>query len=244
MYIALDLETTGLSKEKNDIIEIGIAKFDDKKIIDSYKTFISIDYDIPEIITHITGIQTKDLEGAPQLKDVQEKLLDFIGDLTIVGHSISFDIDFLAAKGIILNNKSYDTLPLSGILIPGMHSYSLGILTEKLGISHENQHRALDDAIASAELFQILIKKVKEIYPETLNEIKELVEDTMWPLKQVFAKAKAKKHKKSTKEVRKFSETKFENPKEKKLKFNKDKILSFYDENGLIYKFLILLVRI
>ncbi|MBU1446522.1 DEAD/DEAH box helicase family protein [Patescibacteria group bacterium] len=236
MYIALDIETTGLNQEKDDIIEIGATKFDDKRIIDRYTTFLSIDYDIPEIITHITGIKSADLIGAPHLEDIQEALLDFIGDLPIVGHNISFDIDFLAEKGLVLDNKMYDTLPLSGILIPGMHSYSLGILTEKLGISHENQHRALDDAVASAELFQILMKKITEIDPETLNEIKELVEKTEWPLKRIFLEAKAKTSKKSKKPKKNLSDQIEANQNNKEFEFNKDEILSFYNEDGHISK--------
>lgn len=238
MYIALDIETTGLDKEKNDIIEIGATRFNDKKIIDRYQTMIAIDYDVPELITHITSIQTKDLEGAPRLEDIQDDLLDFIGDLPIVGHNISFDIDFLAEKGIVLDNKCYDTLPLSGILMPGMHSYSLSILTEKLGISHENQHRALDDAIASAELFQILTRKIKEIDPETLSEIKDLVEDTDWPLKRIFLQAKSKPNKLAKGKTRKTkSLDQIQAGKDnKKFKFKKKEILSFYDEDGHISK--------
>jgi len=238
MYIALDIETTGLSKEKNDIIEIGATKFDDNKIIDRYQTLISINGDIPEIITHITNIKTADLEGAPNLEDIQDDLLDFIGDLPIVGHNISFDIDFLAEKGIVLNNKSYDTLPLSGILLPGMYSYSLSIITEKLGIIHENQHRALDDAIASAKLFQILIRKITEIDPETLNEIKDLVEKTTWPLKKVFlqAKPKSRKTSKTKKSSTKYSDKIYSSRDNHKFEFNKEEILSFYDKDGYISK--------
>ena len=238
MYIALDIETTGLDKEKNDIIEIGATRFNDKKIIDRYQTMIAIDYDVPELITHITSIKTSDLEGAPRLEDIQDDLLDFIGDLPIVGHHISFDIDFLAEKGIVLDNKCYDTLPLSGILMPGMHSYSLSILTEKLGISHENQHRALDDAIASAELFQILTKKITEIDPETLSEIKDLVEDTDWALKRIFLKAKSKPNKLAkgkTKKTKLLDQVQAGKD-NKKFKFKKDEILSFYDEDGHISK--------
>ena len=72
MYIALDLETSGLSSENDHIIEIGATRFDDNKITDSFQTCLKIDQPLDPIVTHITGITDADLENAPRLEDVKD----------------------------------------------------------------------------------------------------------------------------------------------------------------------------
>jgi predicted DnaQ family exonuclease/DinG family helicase len=226
MYIALDIETTGLNYERDEIIEIGATKFDGTKIKDKYQTFVKASEPLPPLITHITGIVDKDLEGAPQLEDIQEELIDFVGDLPVVGHNISFDLDFLNTKGIVFENLKYDTLPLSQMLIPGLPSYSLEMITKKLKISHKAKHRALDDAIASAELFQLLIKKINEIDHGILEEIKSIVERSSWPLKDIFLKTQSDKREDFQKKGNGLIAD------ASTLPFDKKQVLSFYEKGG------------
>ncbi len=230
MYIALDIETTGFNTERDDIIEIGATLFDKEKIIDSYSSLIHTDKLLPPLITHITGITDKDLVDAPTLNEIRTTLIEFVGDYPIVGHNIDFDLNFLEAKGLTFRNPGYDTLPLTGILIPGLPSYSLEMITKRLDIEHKDKHRALDDAIASAKLFQILIKKINEIDQDTLEEIKLLLEKSKWPLKDLFFKAHSETRVTDHKQKESKQEEKI------RLKFDKDHILSFYNEDGPLSK--------
>ncbi len=230
MYIALDIETTGLSPERDEIIELGATLFNDEKILKKYQTFLKASQPLPPLITHITSITDTDLEGAPNLEDVREEFMDFVGDYPIVGHSIKFDLDFLKAKGIVFENVTYDTLPLSQMLLPGLPTYSLEMITQKLEIDHKTKHRALDDAIASAILFQRLAKKIGEIENDTLEEIKILASRSKWALKDLFLKTKSVAHVKLTKKTPKIitsTET---------LKFDKEEVLSMYEEDGPLSK--------
>ncbi|MCD6109504.1 DEAD/DEAH box helicase [bacterium] len=230
MFISLDIETTGLDKKRDELIEIGAARYDDSgKQIDTYKTFIKPIGELPEIITHITGITNDDLRDAPSLDAIVGDFFDYMGDYPIVGHNISFDVEFLAEKGIVLSGKLFDTLPLSSILLPGLPSYSLGMITDEFGITHENKHRALDDAIATADLFLMLKKKINDIDEGTLNKIKNVVSHSTWPLKEIFLQAKSSSEQKKVKNEPYFSVT-------GSLPFNKEEILSLYDDGGPLSK--------
>ena len=230
MFISLDIETTGLSKEDNEIIEIGAARYDNNgKQIDTYKTFVKPLNPIPEIITHITGITNDDLKTAPSVKEIADEFFEYMENYPIVGHNISFDTQFLSEKGIHLTGELYDTLPLSSILLPGLPSYSLGMLTDELGINHENKHRALDDAIATADLFIMLKKKISEIDKTVLLKIQDVVSRSTWPLKNIFLEAKSSSITDRTENQPYFSST-------TSLPFNQKEILSLYEEDGPLSK--------
>jgi len=230
MFISLDIETTGLSKERDELIEIGAVRCDDSgKQIDTYKTFVKPKIKIPEIITHITGIKNEDLVNAPSIEEIADDFFNYMGDYPIVGHNISFDTGFLAEKGIVLSGRLFDTLPLSGILLPGLPSYSLGMLTDELGINHVNKHRALDDAIATADLFTMLRKKINGIDKATLGKIKEVVSSSTWPLKEIFLQAESLFEMKETNGTSYFPST-------GTLSFDEKEILSLYEEGGALSK--------
>jgi DNA polymerase-3 subunit epsilon/ATP-dependent DNA helicase DinG len=186
IYIALDIETTGFDPIADQLIEIAIIKFQDGKIIGQYETLINPQVTIPPMITHITGIKGDDVAEAPFFDDVAGKIVEFIGKYPIVGHNISFDVNFLNQKGLHLTNELYDTLQLSTILLPGLASYSLEALTRILDIKHENKHRAMSDTIASFDLFNLLEQKLNEIDEKSLTVINQILNKSTWSLKPLF----------------------------------------------------------
>lgn len=184
MFVSLDLETTGFDPVKNKIIEFGAIKFDLDGNTETLQFLTNPGVPLPDIITHITGITDEDLKGAPPFDEKIEEIKEFIGDLPILGHNIQFDINFLNANNVSTDkNPLYDTCQLASILLPGLSSYSLEILTHHLQLTHEEKHRALDDAIAAMELFQKLAAHFQGLPEETIKEIHELCEKTNWPLK-------------------------------------------------------------
>ena len=186
MLISLDIETTGFDPINNNIIEIAVVKFEGKKIIDKYSTLINPHQKIPGAIKALTNISDKDTENAPDLTEVKDEIVNFIKNYPIVGHNISFDIEFLNKNGFNFTNERLDTLPLCQILLPEQKSYSLEILTDKLNLSHKNKHRALDDTIASIDLYNHLAKRITEIKPEIAKEIKEQLAKSNWIFKNLF----------------------------------------------------------
>ncbi len=93
-YVALDLETTGINPSLDKIIEIGMIKVIDEKVADSYKTLINPNIHICTRITEITGITDNMVLGKPAISEIIKDILDFIGDLPLLGHNIIFDYSF------------------------------------------------------------------------------------------------------------------------------------------------------
>lgn len=199
MYVAIDLETTGLDLTSDQIIEIGAIKFDEENFYEEFSTLVNPNIQIPPEITRITGISQEDLRNAPQTHEIIDKLKDFIGDNALIVHNAAFDMEILKKKIFDVQNPYYDTYPLSQMLIYGMKSYSLESLAMAFNLVHEPKHRALGDAKATAELFRTILKEIKNLSPETLKKINELNSKTSWHEKNLFMNAKGSKGKKEAK---------------------------------------------
>ena len=151
--VAFDLETTGLDVETDSIIEIGAVRIVDGVITDEYSTLVNPGFAIPQETTYITGIEQKDLRGAPTLATILPDIAHFIGDAPVIAHNAIFDVSFLKRFGLLSGNLAIDTIEVTSIINPTLPSYSLGSLVEQLNIELENAHRALDDARATARLY-------------------------------------------------------------------------------------------
>lgn len=185
--IALDIETTDISPERGEIIEIAAIKYRRGKPVDMWHSLIKPHKKIPPIVRSITGLKDEDVSEAPRIETVRREVEAFIGDFPIVGHNVGFDIAFLRRFGIPLkNNPIYDTWKLATIVFQGEHSYSLEALTARLNLQHREKHRAEHDAQAGMRLFFYLVDRLRKISPTVLQQILVLVERTDWPLKAVL----------------------------------------------------------
>ncbi len=169
-FVAIDLETTGLSDRDDRITEIAAVRFIDGRECESYSTFVNPKRKIPAKITELTGITDEMVKDAPAFSDVMTKLLDFIGDLPLCGHQVDFDVDFLNAELKRANrppvkNTQLDTAALSRMLIDGLAAYSLGSVAAHLNVALVNAHRALDDARASGFVAVELVPRINSIPP-------------------------------------------------------------------------------
>lgn len=186
IYVALDLETTGLDPEHDAIIEIGAVKFRDDEVLDTWSSLVRPPRPIPYKIQHLTGISQEEVDRAPPLRSLVGPLLRFVKDHPIVGHNVSFDLRFLSRQGLFLHNSAIDTFELAGILLPHAARYSLGRLAEELGISFPTRHRALEDALATKDLFLALLRSASQLPLSVIQEINRLAARVDWPLRQVF----------------------------------------------------------
>jgi len=179
-YICLDIECTGLDKDKDEIIEIAACRFNDSEIIEEYQTFVSHKVLISEKIQNLTGISNEMTQGAPEIQEILPTLKEFIKDLPILGHNIQFDLGFLNANGAHIHNLEIDSLPLSHMLLETEDSFSLEILCAKYNQIYSPSHRAMDDVKANIELFWILQKKLSNFQPEILNYISNYLSNTAY----------------------------------------------------------------
>ncbi len=179
-FISLDIETTGLDKRIDRVIEFGAVKFDLEGNSENLQILINPGTKIPEFITYLTGITDEELKDAPSIEEASEQITNFIGDSIIIGHFVQFDIDFLRSKGLKIENDFYDTSELARIFFPGLPSYSLEILSGILNLTHEEKHRALDDSIAAQELFFKTIDQVKSLPEDLYNQIINIASKSSW----------------------------------------------------------------
>lgn len=158
-YCVLDLETTGLSCIKNEIIEVGILKVRNNEMVGRYSKLVKPKSKVSKKITEITGITNEMLKDKPVIEEIIIEILAFIGDDVIIGHNVLFDLGFISSVlEMDLSNMYIDTVWLSKITYPELRKHRLSDLTNYLGI-YTNTHRAIDDCIATKELYDDIKKR-------------------------------------------------------------------------------------
>ena len=166
-FVVVDIETTGLRCQTDDIIEISAVKVENDIITDEYSSLVYTDKIIDPFIFGLTGINNAMLENAQELSTVLCELFDFVGNMTIVGHNIGFDMRFISWNSALLfgeklTNNTLDSLLFSKEVLPDLKSHKLSYLKEYFGIGGVS-HRALDDCRTTYELVEILKKKCLDI---------------------------------------------------------------------------------
>lgn len=176
----IDLEMTGLNARTEKIIEIGAARIRDGKVVETFATLLHPGRKPDEKIVQITGITEEMLDGCPTFAQVQEDFLKFIGDDILLGHNVIFDYSFLkkavineSPKGTRFEKKGIDTLRIARRFLPGGQKKQLTALCEYYGIEY-HAHRALDDALATFRLYEVLWETYYEQGPD-IFEAKPLV---------------------------------------------------------------------
>ncbi|MBT4709705.1 MAG: 3'-5' exonuclease [Flavobacteriaceae bacterium] len=173
MFSILDLETTGGKFNEEGITEIAIYKFDGINIVDQFISLLNPEISIQPYVKQLTGINNKMLLKAPKFYQVYKRVLEITDNTILVAHNASFDYRMLKVEfnrlGYQFNIPQLCTVKLSKKLFPDKDSYKLGKLVKSLGISISNRHRAAGDAMATVELFKLLLKKDKN--NEILNKI-------------------------------------------------------------------------
>lgn len=166
MYAIVDIETTGGHAAHHRITELAILIHDGEKITDRFETLIDPGMSVPPMITQLTGIDDKMLEGAPTFASIADIAMEMLQDKIFVAHNVNFDHSFMkrefAEVGMKFLPRKLCTVRMSRKLIPEASGYGLGRLCGFLGINIKARHRAGGDAEATVELLTILLKRDKE----------------------------------------------------------------------------------
>ncbi len=186
IYVALDIETTGLRPESDAIIEVAAVKFQGERVLETFSSLVNPQRPIPKKIQTLTGISPADVLGAPPASVVLARLNAFLRSYPVVGHNIAFDLGFLTIHGVGLANPPIDTFELASIILPRMASYNLEQLTKALGLPPLTYHRALPDATLAKDLFLTLFARALDLDHATIEEINRAAAKADWPLKLVF----------------------------------------------------------
>lgn len=176
-FCVLDLETTGLSPDLCEITEIGALRFEGGVETERFHTLVNPRAAIPATVTVVTGITQSMVIDAPLIEEALPSFLEFLGDAVIVGHNVRFDISFLNAAALRfgygrLPNRSADTLRLARRLLgKEVRSLKLERLAAYLGSPVTPNHRAFDDAAATAHVFWALLERAGSVGVTHLDDL-------------------------------------------------------------------------
>lgn len=175
-FCVIDLETTGGNPETEKIIEVGMVKIENRKIVEERSFLVNPQKDIPDFVQKLTGIRKADVEHAPKIEEVIDEIIEFIGDSILVAHNTSFDIPFL--NGVLkklqrpsMDNKVICTNIMTKYMIPDIMSSNLNYMSQIFGISHSQAHRAIEDARATGKL---LLKYMDIFETKNIRKINQL----------------------------------------------------------------------
>ncbi len=157
-FVVFDLETTGVERLQDTIIEIAGLKIVNGVFKETFSTFVNPRRPIPEKITSLTSITDADVENAPVIEEILPDFQKFTDGAILVGHNIAeFDVPFLNAvsrnQHIEFNHECVDTLRLAYKHLKGLRNKKLKNLVEYYGLTNEHAHRAIYDVIANAKVF-------------------------------------------------------------------------------------------
>ena len=159
-YVCFDLETTGLSPERDSIIEIGALRVREGRAEERFSCLVNPGRPLSARITQLTGISDAMLEEGADPEKAVAAFLDFCREDVIVGHNLSFDYRFMKTAAVSYGRRfeksGIDTLRIAKTVLPDLSSRSLGTLCEHYGIVNDAAHRAYSDALATARLYQTL----------------------------------------------------------------------------------------
>jgi len=166
MYAILDIETTGGQFNEEGITEIAIYKYDGHEVVDQFISLVNPEKPIQPFVVKLTGINNAMLRSAPKFFEVAKRIIEITDGCIIVAHNAQFDYRVLRTE---FRNLGYDfekqtlcTVELSQKLMPEQPSHSLGKLVRALGIPMSDRHRATGDALATVQLFKLLLEKDTE----------------------------------------------------------------------------------
>ncbi len=179
-FVVLDLETTGLSSDRDRITEVGAVRARGGEVLAELRTFVRPGVPIPAAVTAITGITDADVAGAPDITTVMPTVIDFIGDAVFVAHNARFDLGFLRAAAVRLGlpplrPRVIDTAVLARRLIRDeVRDVRLGTLARHLRVPDAPDHRALNDARATLHVLHALIERAAAYGAVSIEDLEQL----------------------------------------------------------------------
>lgn len=174
-FVVVDVEATGAKTPPNRLIELGAYRIKGGRIVDKFLSLVNPEIAIPRFVMALTGITNDMVKSAPVFADVAPRWLDFVNDSVLVAHNAPFDTSFLNHEisrvypGHRMVNPHLCTVRLSRRALPELSNHRLDTIANHFSIPIVSRHRAGSDALATAEIFLLLLSKL-----DTEHDIKDL----------------------------------------------------------------------
>lgn len=158
--VYLDIETTGLYADIDEVLEVGILSDDGSVILDSLVR--------PQLIEEwpdaqrIHGISPADVAHAPTLAELSPRIISAVAGARVVIYNADFDARFLFselahAKSIACAMKAFAEVYGDWSEYHGDYTWkSLSTAAQYIGCSYDKAHRALDDCRATRAVWRYL----------------------------------------------------------------------------------------
>jgi ATP-dependent DNA helicase DinG len=198
-FVVVDFETTGnKAKDGDQIIQVGAVLIEDGEIVSQYSTLVHPGVPIPPFIQQLTKITDDMVKEAPTMDEVLPHLLPMLDQSAFVAHNVFFDLGFLQQALLdhgyhTFSGPAIDTVEMSRILLPNQAGYKLSELSFGLDVEHENPHQADSDAMATAQIFLTLLKKLDDLPYVTIQRLYELTKGFSTDFSSLLASIERKK---------------------------------------------------
>lgn len=177
--VAFDSETTGLSTDNDDVVQLGAVRIVNGRIVEGevLDSYVDPGRRIPPASTAVHHVSDADVRGAPDFATAGRRLHGFCQDAVLVAHNAPFDLAFLrrgaAQMGVTWDHPVLDTVLLSAIVFGTNEEHTLDALCARLGIliPEEWRHTALGDAQVTAEALVRLIPLLEGRGLRTLADV-------------------------------------------------------------------------
>ncbi len=155
-FVVFDLETTGLDSAQDKIIEISAVKVKNGEICESFDCLVNPKMKLPEEIVELTHITDEMLENCYTIEDIIGDFYKFTRGTILVAHNAPFDVGFLTVAGVAncydFDNTYIDTVAMSRKKLK-LKNNKLGTVCAHFNVSLVGAHRAINDALATAQIF-------------------------------------------------------------------------------------------
>jgi len=169
-FVVVDVEATGAKTPPNRLIELGAYRIRGGRIVDKFMSLVNPEIPIPRFVASLTGISNDMVRRAPMFAELAPQWLDFVSDSVLVAHNAPFDTSFLNHEisrvypGHRMVNPHLCTVRLSRRALPELSNHRLDTIAEHFSIPITSRHRAGSDALATAEIFILLLTELEETH--------------------------------------------------------------------------------
>jgi DNA polymerase-3 subunit alpha (Gram-positive type) len=166
----VDVEATGAKTPPNRLIELGAYRIRGGRIVDKFLSLVNPEIPIPRFVASLTGISNDMVKNAPVFAEVAPQWLDFVSDSVLVAHNAPFDTSFLnhEISRVYANHRMVNphlcTVRLSRRAFPDLSNHRLETIAQHFAIPIASRHRAGSDALATAEIFIVLLTELEETH--------------------------------------------------------------------------------
>ncbi len=181
-------ETTGLSVQDNELIEISAARLSGREIVDRFDTFVHPKQLIPAEITQLTSITNADVADAPSAVEAVAALADFVGGCPVIAHNATFDRSFIESVkgGVNVSDIWIDSLALSRIVLPRLASHKLSFMADLFGCDLVS-HRANADVDALCGVWRVLLVALTDLPQGLMARLADMHPDGRWSDRPIFS---------------------------------------------------------